>query len=101
MSRAVTDRPQAPAAAEPHPELRRFEHGPFRFHEPDLYDRHLLFDSGAEADRASGRERFEALARSLRDVLTQRWVQTREHATRRRTPSRSTTCRWSSSSAGR
>src|SRR5438552_243001 len=63
---------------EPYPELRRFEHGPFRFREPDLYDRHLMFDSGSDASRASGRERFEALARSLRDVLMQRWVLTRK-----------------------
>jgi starch phosphorylase len=64
--------------AEAHPELRRFEHGPFRFREPDLYDRHLMFDSGSDASRASARERFEALARSLRDVLMQRWVLTRK-----------------------
>jgi starch phosphorylase len=82
MSRAVSDRPPPSPAPEPPPagsrfDLRRFEHGPFSFHEPDLYDRHLMFDSGADAARANGRERFEALARSLRDVLMQRWVLTR------------------------
>jgi glycogen phosphorylase len=78
MSRAVIDRTPEPPAAEPRPELRRFEHGPFRFREPDLYDRHLMFDSGAQAAQASPRERFEALARSVRDVLMQRWVLTRD-----------------------
>jgi starch phosphorylase len=61
-----------------YPELRRFEHGPFRFREPDLYDRHLMFDTGVDAPRASARQRFEALARSVRDVLMQRWVLTKQ-----------------------
>jgi starch phosphorylase len=72
-----------PGRADPHPELRRFEHGPFRFGEPDLYDRHLMFDSGVESSGAEARDRFDALARSLRDVLMQRWVLTRQtHAAR-------------------
>jgi glycogen phosphorylase len=78
MSRALSDRQEPQPIGEPHPDLRRFEHGPFRFREPDLYDRHLMFDSGAQIARANPRERFEALARSLRDVLMQRWVLTRE-----------------------
>ena len=78
MSRAITDRTQELPVSERRPELGRFEHGPFRFREPDLYDRHLMFDSGADGSHASGRERFEALARSVRDVLMQRWVLTRE-----------------------
>jgi glycogen phosphorylase len=78
-SKAAVLAPSPPAAdGQAHPELRRYEHGPFRFHEPDLYDRHLMFDTGADASRASPRERFEALARSIRDVLMQRWVLTRE-----------------------
>jgi glycogen phosphorylase len=41
-----------------------------------LYERHLLFDSGVEVATATARDRFEALARSVRDVLSQRWLLT-------------------------
>src|SRR5882757_5852895 len=76
MNKPASDLPTPPAG--PNPELRRFEHGPFRFHEPDLYDRHLMFDSGVDTTVAGPRERFEALARSIRDILMQRWVLTRQ-----------------------
>jgi starch phosphorylase len=39
-----------------------------------LYERHLLFDNVIDVEVAGPRERFEAAARSVRDVLTQRWV---------------------------
>jgi glycogen phosphorylase len=38
------------------------------------YDRHLVFDHVVSKEEASQRERFEAVARSLRDLLTQRWL---------------------------
>jgi starch phosphorylase len=41
-----------------------------------FYDRHLLFDNVINPDHASLRERFEAVAHSIRDVLSQRWVLT-------------------------
>jgi glycogen phosphorylase len=41
-----------------------------------LYERHLLFDNVADPAAAGPRERYEALARSIRDVLSQRWVRT-------------------------
>ena len=41
-----------------------------------LYERHLLFDSGVDLARATARDRFEALARSVRDILSQRWLLT-------------------------
>ena len=41
-----------------------------------LYERHLLFDSVVAPTAAGARERFEAIARSVRDVLSQRWVRT-------------------------
>ena len=52
--------------------------GPVHFSGRDeaLYERHLLFDSGVEVATASARDRFEALARSVRDVLSQRWLLT-------------------------
>ena len=42
-----------------------------------IYDRHLIFDRAIDPKVASARERFEAFARSVRDVLAQRWVQTK------------------------
>jgi glycogen phosphorylase len=41
-----------------------------------LYERHLLFDSGVDLEAATARDRFEALARSVRDILSQRWLLT-------------------------
>ena len=41
-----------------------------------LYERHLVFDKVVEPAAASPRDRFEAFARSVRDVLAQRWAQT-------------------------
>jgi starch phosphorylase len=52
--------------------------GPVHFSGTDeaLYERHLLFDSGVDLAAAIARDRFEALARSVRDVLSQRWLLT-------------------------
>jgi starch phosphorylase len=41
-----------------------------------LYERHLVFDNVMEETMIGARERFEAIARSVRDVLSQRWVRT-------------------------
>ena len=43
-----------------------------------LYERHLLFDNVADPTTAGARERYEAFARSVRDVLSQRWVRTEQ-----------------------
>ena len=56
--------------------LKRYECGPLRFDDEDYYDRHLVFDHVVSHEKASPRERFEAMARSIRDVLAQRWLQT-------------------------
>ncbi len=52
--------------------------GPVHFSGTDeaLYERHLLFDSGVDLAAATARDRFEALARSVRDILSQRWLLT-------------------------
>ena len=42
-----------------------------------LYERHLIFDRAIDPKVASARERFVAFSHSVRDVLTQRWVQTK------------------------
>jgi len=39
-----------------------------------LYERHLLFDNVEDPTVAGAREHFEALARSVRDLLAQRWI---------------------------
>jgi glycogen phosphorylase len=41
-----------------------------------LYERHLLFDNVVDPGEASPRDRFEAIARSVRDILSQRWIKT-------------------------
>jgi starch phosphorylase len=63
--------------------------GPVRFTGTNdaLYDRHLLFDSVVDSAAAMPRDRFEAFARSVRDVLSQRWLLT-EKTYERRNPKR-------------
>src|SRR5271154_4316433 len=46
------------------------------------YERHLIFDDVINPDIATDRQRFEALALSVRDVLAQRWVRTEETYTK-------------------
>src|SRR5215813_6331979 len=41
-----------------------------------LYERHLMFDNVIAPAAVDTRERFEAAARSARDILAQRWVRT-------------------------
>lgn len=41
-----------------------------------LYERHLIFDHVIDPQQADLREQFEAAARSLRDVVSQRWLKT-------------------------
>ena len=52
-----------------------------------LYERHLVFDGVIDPSAAGPRERFEAFARSVRDVLSQRWVRT-ERTYERENPKR-------------
>jgi glycogen phosphorylase len=52
-----------------------------------LYERHLMFDNVVDAAAVGPRERYEAVARSVRDVLSQRWVRT-EHTYERENPKR-------------
>ena len=41
-----------------------------------LYERHLLLDKGVDPAVTNAREHYEAFARSVRDILAQRWVRT-------------------------
>jgi starch phosphorylase len=60
--------------------LRQYGCGPVELTGTDgaLYERHLLFDNVVSPSAVVARERFEALARSVRDILSQRWVLTEE-----------------------
>jgi glycogen phosphorylase len=53
---------------------RQYGCGPVDFTGTDnaLYERHLLFDNVVDLTAAGPRERFEAFARSVRDILSQR-----------------------------
>jgi len=51
---------------------------PFVGTENAFYERHLVFDRVIDPEVARARERFEAVARSIRDILAQRWVLTRK-----------------------
>src|SRR5262245_40406190 len=52
-----------------------------------LYERHVVFDNVMEVTTVGARERFEAIARSVRDILSQRWVCT-ENTYERANPKR-------------
>ena len=60
--------------------LDRFDCGSIKFSGGDnaLYERHLTFDQVVPLGQATPRDRFEAIARSIRDVLSQRWLQTEQ-----------------------
>jgi len=63
--------PQAAPTAPATDLLEQYGCGPIRFsgNQDALYERHLLFDDVVDPSAAGGRERFEAAARSVRDVL--------------------------------
>jgi len=60
--------------------LARYNCGPVKFTggENALYERHLTFDQVIPVASASPRDKFEAIARSVRDVLSQRWLKTEQ-----------------------
>jgi len=43
-----------------------------------LYERHLTFDNVVASENSGPREQYEAFARSVRDVLSQRWIRTEQ-----------------------
>src|SRR5580692_2452663 len=68
-----------PAASEDLADIRRrYFVGPIHLTgtESALYERQLLFDNIIDLADAGERERFEAVAHSVRDVLSQRWIYT-------------------------
>ena len=69
--------------------LDRYACGPIGFAGTGnaFYERHLTFDHVIDLALATPRDRFEACARSVRDVLSQRWVRT-EQTYERQNPKR-------------
>jgi starch phosphorylase len=65
--------------------LDQYEYGPIEFagSRNASYERHLVFDNVNSVKAAGPRERFEAFARSVRDILSQRWVRTEETYSRK------------------
>ena len=81
MGKKNTTIPATPGASEdPTRLLAQYGCGPIPFTGTDnaLYERHLIFDNVVNPRAAGPRERFEAVARSIRDVLSQRWVSTED-----------------------
>src|SRR5208282_1610561 len=83
MNTAVTSatKPTVPAQATDVEDLvkllKQYGCGPVQFTGADgLYERHLTFDNVKDPEATGAREHFEAAARSVRDVLSQRWVAT-------------------------
>jgi len=68
----------APGSNGPTELLARYGCGPIRFSGTDdaLYERRLIFDHVVTPREAVPRDRFEAAAAAIRDVLSQRWVRT-------------------------
>jgi glycogen phosphorylase len=69
--------------------IEQYGCGPVRFTGTSdaLYERHLVFDNVVDMAAVGARERFEAVAHSVRDVLSQRWIQT-EKTYERKNPKR-------------
>jgi starch phosphorylase len=68
--------------------LKQYGCGPVQFMGNDgLYERHLLFDTIKDSSTIQAREQYEAFARSVRDVLSQRWTLT-ERTYERKNPKR-------------
>jgi glycogen phosphorylase len=67
----------------------QYESGPIDLAgtENALYERHLVFDNVVDIEAAGPRERFEAIAHSVRDILSQRWIKT-ENTYARENPKR-------------
>src|SRR5438045_303127 len=81
--------PQPEASPDISKVLSQYGCGPVRFvgSSDALYERHLLFDKVVDVPAATARDQFEAIARSVRDVLSQRWLLT-EKTYEQRNPKR-------------
>jgi starch phosphorylase len=83
MARTQGERPSTMESSASRKIARRdialYECGQLRFADADdIYDRRVVFDHAVSLEKASDRERFEGVARALRDLLTQRWLLTEQ-----------------------
>jgi starch phosphorylase len=67
--------------------LHEFGSIPFSGRPDALFERHLLSDAVVLPSAAYDRQRFEALARSVRDLLSRRWIKT-QHTYDQQNPKR-------------
>ena len=76
----VADPTRRTQSTPPANSLDRFNCGPVTFSggSDALYERHLTFDQVAPIAAATPRAKFEAVARSIRDLLSQRWIKTEQ-----------------------
>src|SRR5215813_11020305 len=60
--------------------LHQYEIGPVPLPRKaiDSFRRHLVFDHMVDPEKASMRQRFQAISRSVRDLLAQRWLKTKD-----------------------
>jgi starch phosphorylase len=60
--------------------LRQYKCDAYKFAGNDnaLYERHLAFDNIVDVAALDSRERFEAFAHAVRDVLSHRWLKTKD-----------------------
>jgi len=67
-------------SSDPEEILRQYGVGSSRFAGSPyaLYERHLKFDNVVELESSDERERYEAAARTVRDILSDRWLRTNE-----------------------
>jgi glycogen phosphorylase len=88
-TKSVISTPKSAESASVSKLLNQYGCGPIQFAGTDdaLYERHLTFDTVVDLKNAGQRERFEAVAHSVRDILSQRWVHT-ENTYRQQNPKR-------------
>jgi starch phosphorylase len=60
--------------------LARYDCGPVKLSGDSnaFYERHVAFDQVVAESETTDRDKFEAIARSVRDLLSQRWLKTEE-----------------------
>jgi starch phosphorylase len=76
----VTDGAQSRGATTTAQLLKRYECGPVPLHKnlDAAFERHVVFDHIVDPPDGSMRQRFQALGWSLRDLLAQRWLKTKQ-----------------------
>src|SRR4249919_2961 len=79
----MQDAPAIPAIEAGHQgpdQLQQYEVGPVPLPRKaiDSFRRHLVFDHMVDPDKASMRQRFQAISRAIRDLLAQRWLKTKD-----------------------